>query len=86
MACASRRKSATARVLLLDSNHRIIASSDHQGVLSQSQPLRTEGAQRGSYEDQSGNTVSFALTPGYETYRGLGWYGYIVQGPRRDCP
>jgi len=26
------------RVLLLDSNHRIIASSDHQGVLSQSQP------------------------------------------------
>ncbi len=74
------------RVLLLDSNHRIIASSDHQGVLSQSQPLRTEGAQRGSYEDQSGNTVSFALTPGYETYRGLGWYGCIVQRPRRDGP
>ena len=21
--------------------------------------------------------VAFALTPGYETYRGLGWYGVI---------
>ena len=72
------------RVLLLDSSHRIIASSDHQGVLSETQTLRTDGAPRGSYEDKSGNTVSFALTPGYETYRGLGWYGCIVQRPRSD--
>ena len=71
------------RVLLLDSNHRIIAASDHKGVLSETQALNTQGAQRGSYEDGSGNTVSFALTPGYETYRGLGWYGCIVQRGRK---
>jgi len=50
-------------VLLLDSDRRIIASSDHQGVLSETQPLRTEGAQRGSYEDKSGNTVVLPLPP-----------------------
>ena len=28
--------------------------------------------------------VAFALTPGYETYKGLGWYGCIQQrGPDR---
>ncbi len=25
--------------------------------------------------------VGFALTPGYETYKGLGWYGVILQAP-----
>jgi hypothetical protein len=25
--------------------------------------------------------VGFALTPGYETYRGLGWYGVVEQRP-----
>lgn len=69
------------RVMLLDSNHRIIAASDGKGVLSETQALQTGGEQRGSYEDQSGYTISFALTPGYETYRGLGWYGCIVQRP-----
>jgi hypothetical protein len=24
--------------------------------------------------------VAFHATPGYETYRGLGWYGVIVSG------
>jgi hypothetical protein len=75
---------ARTRVLLLDSNHRVIAASDAKGVLSDHQALRTDGAERGSYEDESGNTVSFALTPGYETYRGLGWFGCIVQRPRES--
>ena len=26
-----------------------------------------------------GRTAAFHLTPGYETYAGLGWYGAIVQ-------
>ena len=32
--------------------------------------------------------VAYALTPGYETYEGLGWYGCIVQaeaGGRSDA-
>jgi hypothetical protein len=24
--------------------------------------------------------IGYAATPGYETYRGLGWYGCLVQG------
>lgn len=60
-----------------------IQTSDTAGVLEETFPLRTAGAPRGTYQDEDGNTVSFAITPGYETYRGLGWYGCIVQKPRR---
>jgi hypothetical protein len=37
----------------------------------------------GSYADGD-VTVGYALTPGYETYAGLGWYGCLVQ--RRQAP
>ncbi|MBW8860732.1 MAG: chemotaxis protein, partial [Caulobacter sp.] len=30
-------------------------------------------------QDGSGTLVAFHATPGYETYRGLGWYGCLVQ-------
>ena len=43
-------------------------------------PLNTRGGERGYYVDGLGNTVGYALTPGYETYEGLGWYGVILQG------
>lgn len=68
------------RVLLLDSKHRIIASSDNQGMLSNF-PLQTNGNLRGAYVDEEGNLVAFARTLGYEAYDGLGWYGVIVQQP-----
>jgi hypothetical protein len=35
----------------------------------------------GNYRDETGSLIGFALTPGYETYRGLGWYGVIIQEP-----
>jgi hypothetical protein len=66
------------RVMLLDASHRVIASSDRKGLLAETFPLQAGGRERGTYQDRSGNTVSFSLTPGYETYRGLGWYGCIV--------
>jgi hypothetical protein len=28
-------------------------------------------------------TIGYALTPGYETYKGLGWYGCVLQ--RQDA-
>jgi hypothetical protein len=71
------------RVLLLDARHRVIAASDRKGLLEEIVPLETGGAARGSYRDADGATISFALTPGYETYRGLGWYGCIIQQPRK---
>ncbi len=67
-----------SRVLLLDASHRVIAASDRRGVLTETFALQTLGKSRGTYQDDGGNRVSFALTPGYETYRGLGWYGCIL--------
>jgi hypothetical protein len=69
------------RCLLLDSRYRIIASSDGQGVLKDTVILKTDQKTSGSYLDGENNTIGFALTPGYETYKGLGWYGCIVQKP-----
>lgn len=73
---------ARTRCLLVDSNSRVIAASDGRGVLSENFPLkRQDGAPLGSYQADRGHIVGYALTPGYETYQGLGWYGVIVQEP-----
>jgi hypothetical protein len=69
------------RCLLIDSRHRIIAASDGVGILDEHFPLGKEpGQESGFYRSRDGKTiVGFSLTPGYETYRGLGWYGVIEQ-------
>jgi hypothetical protein len=68
-----------ARVLLVDSKFRVIASSDGQGLLTEHVPLTINGKSSGVYKDRSGAQVAFHLTPGYETYGGLGWFGVIVR-------
>ena len=68
------------RVLLVDSNLRVIAASDGQGLLSERIALQLNGGHSGFYVDRSGAQVAFHATPGYETYKGLGWYGVIVRG------
>jgi len=68
-----------ARVLLVDSNFRVIASSDGHGLLTERMPLTLNGNRSGFYKDRSGLQVAFHLTPGYETYKGLGWFGVIVR-------
>ncbi|MGP9814045.1 methyl-accepting chemotaxis protein [Rhodopseudomonas sp. NSM] len=67
-----------ARVLLIDSRFRVIAASDGRGLLEERFPLKVAGRRSGTYQDTSGALVGFHLTPGYETYQGLGWYGVIV--------
>jgi hypothetical protein len=69
------------RCLLIDSNHRVIAASDGRGLLAEIFPLQNFGQTMGNYSDPSGAVVGFARTPGYETYKGLGWYGVITQAP-----
>ena len=69
------------RVLLVDAAHRVIAASDGRGVLTERFPLATRGARSGFYRGEDGGTVAFHLTPGYETYAGLGWHGVIAQRP-----
>lgn len=72
-------EAARSRVLLVDAHHRILASSDGQGVLTETVQLATGGQASGWATAADGTTTAFHLTPGYETYRGLGWYGVIQQ-------
>ncbi|WP_339039353.1 methyl-accepting chemotaxis protein [Bradyrhizobium symbiodeficiens] len=69
-----------ARVLLVDSSLRVIAASDGQGILSERISISLNGQRSGFYHDRTGGLIAFHATPGYETYRGLGWYGVIVCG------
>lgn len=68
-----------SRCLLLDARHRVIASSDGRGLLTETLALRRSADTMGHYIDAQGRVIGYALTPGYETYKGLGWYGVIVQ-------
>jgi len=63
------------RVMLLDAGHRVLASSDGAGLLTETYPLQPSGPS-GFYMAED-RLVAYALTPGYETYAGLGWYGVI---------
>jgi hypothetical protein len=67
---------AHARLMLLDAGHRVIASSDGEAAFGQAFPLIRDARASGYYQ-KDGALIAFAETPGYETYRGLGWYGCI---------
>lgn len=68
------------RVMLLDNQMRIIATSSRDDLFRQ-YPLKTEGKKKGNYIDENGSVVAFAQTLGYQEYDGLGWYCAIVQSP-----
>jgi hypothetical protein len=69
---------ARTRCLLVDRDHRVIASSDGEGVLTEVLKIDLSSPM-GSAMDPAGRIIGHALTPGYETYRGMGWYGVIIQ-------
>ncbi|MGX7703448.1 methyl-accepting chemotaxis protein [Methylobacterium sp. Gmos1] len=72
---------ARTRVLLVDAAHRVIAASDGAGLLTERLRLDLAGPESGVVPTAGGQgLVAYHRTPGYETYRGLGWYGVIVQG------
>jgi hypothetical protein len=75
----SAEEATHSRVLLLDAGNRVIAASDRRGVLHETLLLDAQGQEARAYQDRQGNVVAFHRTPGYETYRGLGWTGVIVQ-------
>lgn len=70
------------RYLPVDASQQVIAASEGNGMLMETFLLRSKGETIGHYIDVDGRHVGFALTVGYETYRGLGWYGIIVQDRR----
>jgi hypothetical protein len=69
------------RCMIVDASFRVIAASDGKGILREHFRLQTDGKSSGFYRTADRSIVSFAATPGYETYRGLGWYGVICQKP-----
>lgn len=73
----------SSRVMLLSANNLVLASSNGEGLLTEIYDLAQDGRARGYY--QTANCIiAFAETPGYETYRGLGWWGCIEQVQRSD--
>ena len=71
-------------VLLVDARGRVIASSQEARSLHRHFKINAGGHSHGFYKMGDGTTVAFHATPGYETYRGLGWHGVIVQQPGTD--
>ena len=69
---------SSTRCLILDAQFRVIAASDRAGVLTERIDLKP-GDRALGFDELAGKTVAFARTPGYETYRGLGWYGVLIQ-------
>lgn len=75
----TKEEKAISRCMIVDRNHRVLAASNRQGVLTETFPIKTGGGERGHYDLDARNIIAYAKTPGYETYPGLGWYGVLVQ-------
>lgn len=71
---------ARSRALIVDAKGLVLAASDGAGILSETVSVGS-GKSSGYSERPGGDVVAFHHTPGYETYRGLGWYGVIIQKP-----
>ena len=71
------------RVLLVDAAGKVLAASDGVGVLSERIALPAGSRESGFGTDGAGCTIAHHRTPGYETYRGLGWRGVLIQQPPR---
>ncbi|WPB86594.1 HAMP domain-containing protein [Sediminicoccus rosea] len=69
---------ATTRALILDAGGRVLAASDGVGVLEEVIALPPGAGESGFFE-ADGRAIAHHVTPGYETYRGLGWRGALVQ-------
>lgn len=69
-----------SRVMMVDANHKIIACSDAETRLGESIQLQVKSSQQSGYSTLDGNVIQgYSLTPGFETYKGMGWLGVIEQ-------
>lgn len=75
-----------ARALLLDSQLRVIAASDGEGVLEETMAFNHRSKPMGHIRREDGELLGYARTPGYETYKGMGWYGVITLQPAAADP
>ncbi len=61
----NQKRRRRTRCMLLDSKHRVLASSDRKGALTETFPLKIEGDSKGNYVDGEGAMV------GYLPYAGV---------------
>jgi hypothetical protein len=73
-----------ARAMLVDARQLVIAASDDQGILEETVPFNHRGKKLGQSRLADGSLLGYARTPGYETYKGMGWFGVITLGPAAD--
>ena len=77
---SSEERSRT-RCMIVDTNGLVIADSGQTSRDTKRYELRKGGTDTGAYRTAEGSFVGYALTPGYESYRGMGWFGVIEQRP-----
>jgi hypothetical protein len=66
------------RCLLVDRTGLVLAASDERGVLTETVNF-VPSEEHGYHSLADGALCGYALTPGYETYPGMGWYGVLIQ-------
>lgn len=65
---------------MVDADHKVIASSDAQSPLGQSIDVQINAGQATGYSTLPNNNIQgYSMTPGFETYPGMGWLGVIEQ-------
>lgn len=72
-----------SRLLLLDADQLILASSDGRGALEERLSLSLTEMEA-SHAGADGSLAGYARSQGFETWRGLGWYGCILQDAAAD--
>jgi hypothetical protein len=70
----SAEEQKTTRVMLLNAQNRIIACSTG---FTDGELYPLQASSKCGYYQAGPKLISYALTPGYETYEGLGWFGCI---------
>ncbi|CCG40648.1 cache domain-containing protein [Magnetospirillum molischianum] len=73
----------TARCLLLDRTHRVIAASDRHDP-AETVPLPHSPAATGWYLDSDGIMIGYARSTSHPGFPGLNWCGVIAQRPHGD--
>lgn len=63
------------RCMVVDAHQRVIAANSDDAPDTVTLP---EGPTDGFYVHDT-DLIGYARTPGYETYRGLGWYGVVIE-------
>jgi hypothetical protein len=75
----SNEERSRTRRMIVDAKGRVIADSEQSSGETKRYELQKGSADTGAYRTAEGSFVGYALTTGYESYEGMGWYGVIEQ-------